>query len=386
MIKANHFLDNLIQILDKNKKTIIVANKADLILAKKTGLSESIIQRLEFNETAIKKTIKRMGDLKKFDSSAGEIMESMNLKNGLLLNKVRTAIGTIAIIYESRPEVTLDAVCLCVKSGNKVVLKGGSEAINTNLALIKCIQQSLEKSGINKDWVKFIKNKKQFMDLIRMGKEIDLVIARGSYELVKAVTKQSSVPVLAHSAGGARIYIDKSADLDLAKKIIINAKISKPSACNSLDTILIHKDIDKFFKENLVNELKTIGVKVLYSQWDKEFLDLAINIKMVNNIEDAVEFVKKYSKGHSEGIIAQDKAAIEKFVNSIDCAAVFINCSTRFHDGFEFGMGAEMGISTGKLHARGPVGLKELTTYRWEVYGQGQIRTCQYNSNPGLEG
>lgn len=373
-MQKNKFLTELCKILWLKRKNIIAANKKDLDQASKTGLSHALIQRLELNEADLKQSIKRLNSLQKMGSGIGENIESKSLDNGLILNKTRTPIGTIAIIYESRPEVTIDVVSLCVKSGNKAIMKGGSEAIYTNLVLMKCIQKALETAKINANSVKFIKNRDSFLKLIRSGENVDLVIARGSYELVKTITRVSKVPVLAHSAGGARIYIDQSADLQIAKKIILNSKLSKPAACNSLDTILIHKDIDKSLIKDLVDKLENSGIVVLDSGWEKEFLDLCLNIKIVKDVDEAVGFIEKYGKGHSEGIVAEDKEIIETFINNVDSAAVFVNCSTRFHDGFEFGMGAEMGIATGKLHARGPVGLKELTTYRWEVYGQGQIR------------
>lgn len=374
MNKANQFLDYLSCLLSKEQELIIKANNKDLKTAQISGLSQVLTQRLEFNESEIKNVASRIKGLMQLESGVGEIVEQKKLKNGLNLNKVRTPIGKIAIVYESRPEVTLDAVCLCIKSGNSVILKGGSEAINTNQVLVDLIQKSLRSVGIGQNAVKFVKDKNKFLRLIKNSKNADLIIARGSYELVKTITKISKIPVLSHNAGGARIYIDKSADLRIARQIIVNSKISRPAACNSLDTILIHEDIDKLFVEKLTSELKSSGVKILQSEWEKEFLELTLNIKRVEGVKDAVEFINKYGKNHSEGIIAQDEKAIELFVNNIDSAAVFINCSTRFHDGFEFGMGAEMGIATGKLHARGPVGLKELTTYRWEVYGNGQTR------------
>lgn len=376
--QKNQFLRNLAEIIELNSEKIIRANKKDLELAHKAEFTKAFIERLELEESDLENIIQRLEDLQKLESGIGKIIEGKVLKNGLTINKVRTAIGVIAIIYESRPEVTIDAACLCIKSGNSVILKGGSEVVNTNQVLIDLIQESLKKAGIGQDSVRYIKDRKQFLDLIKRADDVDLVIARGGYELVKTITNESKVPVLAHSAGGARIYIDKSADLKIAENIIVNSKVSKPAACNSLDTILIHKNISKSFVKKMVKDLQNHGVEVLQDSdtqdWDREFLDLTLNIRIVEDISEAVEFIKKYSKGHTEGIIAEDKKVMEEFVNGIDSAAVFINCSTRFHDGFEFGMGAEMGIATGKLHARGPVGLKELTTYGWEVYGNGQTR------------
>lgn len=370
----NMFLKNLANSLMDNKEPIFKANRKDIRNAKKANLSTSMIQRLVFDEDGLNSLILRLSNLQKMKNVTGMILEKKLLENKLIIKKVSVPLGVIMVIYESRPEVTIDVAALCIKSGNAVILKGGSEAVNTNKALYKCIIEALDKSKLSKKTVTYVEGRTMLNKLLKNNNYIDLVIARGGYEMVKNVMKNSRIPVLAHSAGGARIYIDESADLSIVEQIIINAKTGKPAACNSLDTILIHQKIAKKVLLTLKKTLKDKKVEIVSNQWDQEFLDLKIGIKIVKNLDEAVRFINTYSKKHSEGIIAMNETVISKFKNSIDTAAVFVNCSTRFHDGYEFGMGAEMGISTGKLHARGPVGLKELTTYKWEVYGNGQIR------------
>ncbi len=387
--ERNKFLVCLANVIDGRMEEIIRANQRDVKKAKENKLSDAFIERLVLDELGIKKISTKLINMQNLSADLGEIMEQRELENEVVIKKIRTAIGTIAVIYESRPEVTIDVAALCIKSGNVAILKGGTEAVLTNKILYGCIKEALKRSKINASAITLVITRDEISTLLNQSSSLDLVIARGGYELVKAVIAQSKVPVLAHSAGGSRIYIDKSADLAMAEQIIVNAKISKPSACNSVDTILVHKAIAKSFLTKLTTKLKTLDVEVLgdeytskltgvkwanESAWDTEFLDLCLGIKVVSNIEEAVDFINIHTKNHSEAIVAKDQKVIEKFTKQIDTAAIFINCSTRLHDGYVFGLGSEMGISTGKLHARGPVGLKELTTYKWEVYGNGQIR------------
>ena len=389
--QRNLFLKYLSKTLINHRREIIKANKEDVYAAKICHLPQSFIERLMVSEIDIKKMILRLAEIEKLKSHLGEIMEKKIMKDGLRLEKVRAPLGVIFVIYEARPEVTIDVVSLCIKSANAVILKGGKEALNTNKILFNCILLAFQQSKLPQFAVNFIASprRKIIGGLLKRNDCLDLVIARGGYGLVKAVLKASTIPVLAHAAGGARIYIDKSADLSTVNQIVINAKTSKPAACNSLDTVVIHKDIAKRTVPSFVAKLKSSGVKVIgdniagklvkigkaeKSDWDKEFLDLTLAIKIVDNIDEAIRFINKHSKRHSEGIIAAEKKIIDYFVGSIDSAAIFVNCSTRLHDGYIFGLGAEMGIATGKLHARGPVGLNELTTYKWIAKGNGQIR------------
>lgn len=374
--RKNAFLRYLSESLLKKQREIIAANKKDLTKARIQRLSAAFIERLGLDKNGIKNLIVKLKGIEKLNARIGEIIEERSDENKLLFRKVRAPLGIIVVIYESRPEVTIDVAALCIKSGNAVILKGGSEAVETNKVLYTCILTALEKSGLAKETVSFIssKNRENINRLLKKPEYIDLVIARGGYELVKAVLNQSTIPVLAHAAGGARIYIDETADLTVADKVIINAKTSKPAACNSLDTIVIHQNMASKFLPKITSRLKDNGVKIVEDDCGTEFLGLCVSIKIVKDVKEAVDFINQHSKKHSEGIIATDKKVIDYFTKSIDAAALFVNCSTRLHDGYVFGLGSEMGISTGKLHARGPVGLKELTTYKWEVYGNGQIR------------
>ncbi len=371
------FLKSLTKILLKHQGEITKANKEDINRSKKMGLSSAFLERLVLDKKGVKLLVSKLESIEKLHSNLGEVIEEKYEEKGLIIKKVRVPLGVIAVIYEARPEVTIDVAALCIKSGNTVILKGGSEAVQTNKVLYRCIGAALKESGFTKETVGFIatSDRKITDDLLKQHKYIDLVIARGGYELVKSVIDKSTIPVLAHASGGARIYVDKSADLSIAQKVIINAKISKPAACNSIDTIIVHQDIADNFIPRISAALRKANVEIVTDDdWDKEFLGLSINIKIVKDIEEAISFINQHSKKHSEGIIATDKSVIDRFTNSIDSAAIFVNCSTRLHDGYVFGLGSEMGISTGKFHARGPVGVKELTSYKWKVYGNGQIR------------
>ncbi|MEK7495514.1 MAG: glutamate-5-semialdehyde dehydrogenase [Patescibacteria group bacterium] len=374
--ERNIFLTNLADELLINKERILSANKKDLQNSKRNKLSAAFIQRLKLEETDLKMIVERVKQVRTLDSGIGEIIENKIDDTGLEIHKVRVSIGTILIIYEARPEVTIDVACLCIKSGNVAVLKGGSEALETNLILYECIKKSLTKSGLPEEAIYFIqsKNKSSVRKLLKRNDMIDLIIARGGYEMVKSIQNNSSIPVLAHSSGGARIYIDKSADLSIVEKILINAKITKPSACNSLDTVIIHKDLKDKLLPIIIKSFKKNKVEIINGKWNQEFLGMKVSIKIVDSLNEAIDFINTYSKKHSEGIIAQDKNAIDIFCQSIDSATIFVNSSTRLHDGYVFGLGSEMGIATGKLHVRGPVGLKELSIYKWIVYGKGHIR------------
>lgn len=378
--QKNKFLQNLAKEISREKSTILSANKKDVSEAAKKGWDKAFLHRLTLDGKGIDAIVKRLSAMESLTCDIGAAIEERKLPNGVLLKKIRVPLGTILIIYEARPEVTIDVASLCIKSGNCVVLKGGSEALRTNSAFYNCILSALAKSGIEKGAVTFLKSaeRKELYDLLKRSDVIDLVIARGGYKMVGDVINRSNIPVLAHAAGGARIYVDKSADIEKAINIVINAKISKPAACNCVDTVVIHKDIAQAFVPKLTAKLKEKGVLIVEKpkekDWEKEFLDLVICFKIVGDVDEALAFIQKYSKKHSEGIVAEDKKVIDTYTQAVDAAALFINCSPRLHDGFEFGLGAEMGIATGKLHARGPVGLAELTTYKWEAYGSGQIR------------
>lgn len=373
--QRNNFLRALSLELLHQRHKITKANERDMAKAEEK-LASALVQRLKLDEDGVEKLALKLKGMEKLQVGLGEAIEEKVSEGRLILKKVRTSLGVILVIYEARPEVTIDVAALCVKSGNAAILRGGSEALETNKVLAECISVALAKSGFDKETISFVasSDRRITRQLLKAHGHIDLVIARGGYGLVRAVMNQSKIPVLAHAAGGARIYIDESANLAMAEKIILNAKLSKPATCNSLDSIVVHRNVASEWLSGVVSKLKKSGVEIVKGDWDTEFLGLRISIKTVSDVEVAVDFVNRHSKGHSEGIVASNRRVIEYFTKSIDAAAVFVNCSTRLHDGYVFGLGSEIGISTGKLHARGPVGLKELTTYKWEVYGNGQIR------------
>ena len=368
--QKNLFLQVLSDVMLENKNKILSANRRDIKRALQIDMKSSFIQRLTLSEGALISLANRLIELKKITCKMHEILEETHQEN-ILLQKVRTPLGIIAVIYEARPEVTVDVVALCIKSSNAVILKGGSEGSNTISVFIYCIQKALQKTKINTSVITSLSSSKrsEIHELITNDAYIDLVIARGGYAMVREIMNKSSIPVLAHAAGGARIYIDKSANLSLVEEIIINAKTSKPAACNSLDTIVVHTDIAGKALPLIYKICKSYGIEVVKNIWDQEFLDLKLSIKIVKDHNEAITFMNTYSKNHSEGIIAQDEKVIETFTKLVDAAALFVNSSTRNHDGYAFGLGAEIGIATGKLHARGPVGLNELTSYKWIAYG-----------------
>lgn len=381
---------NLVQILKSKKEEIFLANRKDIVAAKTNGKNAAFIDRLTFSEKTFASMVQQVEEIAKQEDFLGEVVEEKTITNGVVLQKIRVSLGVIGIIYESRPNITIDVAALCIKSGNAVILRGGSDAIETNTILVACIHDALKKNSVSKDVVGFIQDTSRTLvnKMLKQNQYIDVIIPRGGYELVKKVVEQSKIAVLYHASGGARIYVDKSADIDLAVNVCVNAKISRPATCNSLDTILIHKDVAKEFLQKFQSvlaaraEIRADALSLHYIKARKaseedyatEFLDYVLCVKIVDSKVDAIKHIKKYTKNHTEGIIAEDKKVIDLFVQSVDAAALFINCSTRLHDGGVFGLGAEMGIATGKLHARGPVGAKELTTYKWVAYGKGQVR------------
>ena len=373
----NAFLKRLVQELVHDEKKILAANAKDVKEAERKGVPAAFLERLTLGERGIAPLLKKVKSVARLKSGLGEVIEQRKEAKGLVLKKVRVPLGVLMVIYEARPEVTVDVAALCIKSGNAAILKGGSEALATNAVLYACVRRALTKSDLPEGAVAFVAtgNRKVTDELLKHHDMIDLVIARGGYGMVGAVMEATKIPVLAHAAGGARIYVDKSADLTMAEKVLVNAKVTKPSACNSLDTILVHSAIAKKFIPRIAEAMRGHGVTIMKNpDWDKETLGMTVGIRQVKDVQEAVAFVGEHSKRHSEGIIAKDVRAVRTFTSGVDAAAVFVNASTRLHDGYVFGLGSEMGISTGKLHARGPVGLKELTTYRWEVYGKGNIR------------
>ena len=387
---SNQLLDRIPEILSKNE--------IDINNAKQLGLDFHIIDRLTLNKKRIQEMSDSILNLIQLPDPVGELIEQKKLKNGLKLEKVRVPLGVIGVIYESRPNVTTDISALCIKSGNSVILRGGKEAINTNIELCKIIRDCLYNNEIPINSVQLIDNPdrslmKQFLS---MNEYIDLMIPRGGSNLVNFVSNNAKMPSITGGIGVCHTYVDKDASVEKAIKIVTNAKVQRHTVCNALDTVIIHEDIAKIFLPNFLKKmyehkvdvrLDKKGMKFLpdkdlnsklklatIEDYGKEFLDLIISIKIVESLDKAIEHINKYGSRHSEAIITENKSTSEIFMNVVDASAVFCNTSTRYNDGGEFGFGGEVAISTNKFHARGPMGIKELTIYKWKVWGNGQIR------------
>lgn len=389
--KKNKILQSIVDNIIKNKKKIFDENKKDILNAEKKGLSDAFIQRLLINDKVLAEMIDGVKTVLSLNDPIGEILESKKLKSGLKMKKVRVPLGVVLIIYESRPNVTIDVSAICLKSGNACILKGGSDAINSNRILYDCIKNALKENNVNENAVYFIDSKDRGIidDLLKQNKYIDVVIPRGGKSLIEKVVETSRIPVIKHFEGICNIYVDETADFSKAIPIIINAKVQKPSACNAVENLVVCEKISKEFlpliKKSLdLNKVeirgdektrKIISCKLATNEdFKTEYLAKIISIKVVKEIDDAIKFVNENSSSHSDAIITENEKNADKFLSMIDSAAVYHNASTRFSDGGCFGMGCEIGISTDKLHARGPMGLNEMTTYKYIVKGNGQIR------------
>lgn len=384
----NAVLEKIADNIKKNKNQIISENRKDIEVS---NLSKALVDRLTLNEKRIDSIVESLNTIKNLKSPVGEVIKGWKLKNDLEIEKVRVPIGTIGIIYEARPNVTVDAFALCFKSSNACVLRGGKEAFNTNKYFSTLIRDTLESFDINPDFLTFIdKTDRQAIDyLIKMDQYIDLLIPRGGESLITHISKNATVPVIQHYKGLCHLYIDESADIDMALEIANNAKVQRPSVCNAIETLLVHKNIAKTYLPLLTKKFENIvelrgceeTLKILpnikkatQEDWQTEYLDYILSVKIVNNIEEAIEHINQYGSKHSEAIVTQNYTNAEDFLNKVDAACVYVNASTRFSDGGEFGFGAEIGISTSKLHARGPMALEELTTYKYKIRGNGQVR------------
>ena len=391
--RKNKVLNYYIQLILKNQNKILVENAKDIKIAKSKKLKENLIKRLALNNDKIRSIIKSIKTISKFKDPVDVDIETWKRPNGLKLKKVSIPIGIIGVIYESRPNVTSDVSTLCFKSGNCVILRGGSEAYFSNKILANLFRKSLEKYKINKNFVQFIENKnRKLVDymLSKMSKYIDVIIPRGGKSLVKKVQDLSSVPVIGHLEGVCHTYIDKDANLSMAKKILINAKLRNTSICGATETLLIHKNKSKNVDE-ILNELTKRGCSICADRkisklfkgnsrlannktWSKEHLSAKISVKLVNNINDAVNHINKYGTMHTDAIITDSKISAKFFIKNIKSSIAIHNSSTQYADGGEFGFGGEVGISTNKLPPRGPVGLNQLVSYKYEIYGSGQTR------------
>ena len=391
--RKNKVLNYYIHLILKNQNKILVENAKDIKIAKSKKLKENLIKRLALNNDKIRSIIKSIKTISKFKDPVDVDIETWKRPNGLRLKKVSIPIGIIGVIYESRPNVTSDVSTLCFKSGNCVILRGGSEAYFSNKILANLFRKSLEKNKINKNFVQFIENKnRNLVDymLSKMSEYIDVIIPRGGKSLVKKVQDLSSVPVIGHLEGMCHTYIDKDANLKMAKKILINAKLRNTSICGATETLLIHKNKSKNVNE-ILNELTERGCYIYADRkisklfngnsklannktWSKAHLSAKISVKLVNNINDAVNHINKYGTMHTDAIITNNKISAKFFIKNIKSSIAIHNSSTQYADGGEFGFGGEVGISTNKLPPRGPVGLNQLVSYKYEIYGSGQTR------------
>ena len=378
--------------LEENSCFIIEENIKDMKLAKQLDLSSAMQDRLYLNDSRIQDMANAIRQIASQTEPVGRVLDGWLTKDNLNIQKVSIPIGVIAIIYESRPNVTSDTAALCFKSGNVCVLKGGKEAENSNKAIAKIIQDVLEKNNLPKEIVSLLpdSSREGVAKLIVEDKYVDLIVPRGGEALIKFITQNSSIPVIKHDKGVCHTFIDKDANATKSINIVVNAKCQRPSACNSLETLLVHEEIASYILPGIQEELSVHGtilkgcpktleyIKIAPAKEEDfyiEYLENILNIKIVENLNEAIEHISKHGSGHSEAILSENYTAINKFLNEVDAACVYANASTRFTDGGEFGLGAEVGISTNKLHSRGPMGINDLTTFKYKIYGQGQVRT-----------
>lgn len=390
----NAILNGMADELQRRVPALLEANAKDIAGAEAHGLNAAAVDRLRLTEERIAKMADGIRQVSLLDDPVGRSLDERTRPNGIRISKVRTPMGVIGIIYESRPNVTSDAAVLCIKTGNAVILRGGSESLNSNLAIAEALQVGGQAQGLPPNAVQLIPTTDR--DAVRlmaqMDKYIDLIVPRGGHSLIEAVVSSARMPVIKHYHGVCHVFVDRDADLNMATSITINAKCQRPGVCNSLETLLVHRDIAESFLKMagpaLIQEgvelrgdagtqaiLNGSTVPVTEEDWTTEYLDLILSIRVVDSLEQAVDHIEQYGSHHSDAIVTRNEATAERFLNEVDSATVYWNASTRFTDGGEFGFGAEIGISTDKLHARGPMGLDELTTYKYLIRGEGQIRS-----------
>lgn len=377
--------------LDKEREAVKEANAKDIALAADNGLSSAMIDRLRITDKEIDAMIKAVNEIKGQEEVVGAVVGGSVRPNGLKIKQIRVPLGVVGIIYESRPNVTIDSAALCIKSGNAVILRGGKEALRSNSVLASIVRHSLEDSGIPKDAVYFVSDTDRacIAEMASAKGYVDMIIPRGGSGLINYVLANAKVPVVMHDKGVCHTFIDSSASKDMAMEITFNAKVQRPSACNAMETLLVHKDIAPQILPDMSSMLKDAGVELrcdeeaikymeaapaVNDDWGREFHDMILAVKVVNNIDEALEHIAEYGSGHSEAIVTENYTNAQKFLDEVDASAVYVNASTRFTDGGQFGLGAEIGISTQKLHVRGPMGAKDLTTTKYIIYGSGQLR------------
>jgi glutamate-5-semialdehyde dehydrogenase len=388
----NRLLNEVADELEHKRDMILTANKIDLEQARKHGLKGAIIDRLELNDSRILGMSEGLREIALLEDPVGEVLEMKKRPNGLMIGKKRVPLGVIGIIYESRPNVTADVFGLCLKTGNASLLRGGKEAIHTNKAIAFLVKKVMGRLGFPPGTFQLVEDtsRETATQMMKLNEYLDILIPRGGEGLIRAVVQNSTVPVIETGTGNCHIYIDSYADPDMAIHITVNAKTQRPGVCNAAETVLVHQSVAKEIIPPLIKELAEKGVEIRGDRtvkklapevkqatdedWDTEYLDLIITAGVVASLEEAISHINQHGSGHSECIVTENYTHAQRFLSDVDAAAVYVNASTRFTDGFEFGYGAEIGISTQKLHARGPMGLKELTTTKYIIYGQGQIR------------
>jgi glutamate-5-semialdehyde dehydrogenase len=390
--RKNAALLEMAKALQMKAKEIVSENKKDIQFARKKGLSKAMIDRLALNEKRVIEMAMGLVEVAALPDPVGEIVRMRQRPNGMGVGKMRVPIGVIGIIYESRPNVTADAAALCLKAGNAVILRGGSEAIHSNKAIVKVLRDAAKKQGLHQGAITFIDipEREAIMEMLKLEGIVDLIIPRGGEALIRAVTENSRIPVLKHYKGVCHVFVDRDADLIMAGEICLNAKVQRPGTCNSMETMLVDEAIAEGFLPAVLKRFEKAGVElkgcsrtlaiypditeVKEEDYYREYLDLILNVKVVKDMDSAIEHISKYGSAHSDSIVTMNYDKAMRFLREVDSSAVFVNASTRLNDGFEFGLGAEIGISTDKIHARGPMGLEELTCTKFVVLGTGQVR------------
>jgi glutamate-5-semialdehyde dehydrogenase len=388
----NRALLEMAKNLDRHQERLIKENQKDLASAEMSQLTSSLIDRLRLTRPVIHEMARGLREVARLPDPVGEVVKMWKRPNGLTVGRMRIPIGVIGIIYESRPNVTADASGLCLKSGNSVILRGGSEAFHSNQAIGKILRQVLIKMGLPQDGIQIFPHteREAIREMLQLEDEIDLIIPRGGEELIRFVTTHSKIPVIKHYKGVCHIFVDETADLEMATRVCLNAKVQRPGVCNAMETLLVHGKVARRFLPKVAKVLQKEGVelrgcpqtkkilsrikKASEEDWTQEYLDLILSVKVVKGIEEAIGHIARYGSFHTEAILTSDYQNAQRFLKEVHSSCVLVNASTRFNDGFELGLGAEIGISTSKLHAFGPMGLEELTTAKFIVYGEGQVR------------
>jgi glutamate-5-semialdehyde dehydrogenase len=391
--EKNRALMQMAKALEAQQSYLIRENAKDLAAASKANYSKALIDRLTLDPKRIKAMANGLRECAKLKDPVGELLKTIKRPNGLLIKKIRVPLGVVGIIYESRPNVTADCAALCLKSGNAAILKGGKEAINSNKAIFKILKSQLKKTKIPLDALQLIESidRQAVHELLKLDEYLDVIVPRGGEELIRFVADNSRIPVIKHFKGVCHVYVHAQSDLKMAHKVVMNAKLQKPGVCNAMETLLVDRAVAKKFLPLMIEDLQKAGCeirgckatraivkdgvkKATEKDWFTEYLDLILSVRVVENITQAIEHINTYGSHHSDTIVTMNKKQAQAFLDAVDSACVYVNASTRFTDGYEFGFGAEVGISTDKLHVRGPMALEGLTSYKYEIYGNGQVR------------